>query len=78
MVTPPLISPGSSDSGCEDKQKKRTEHNTAKGKERLTQHRNAECSNNEQFGLQCFEEAAGALCNRTSAEHELHHAYCWS
>lgn len=30
----------------------------------------------EQSGLWCFEEAADAQCNTTSAEHELHGAQC--
>lgn len=72
MVTP-LISPGSSDSGWEEQKKKRTEHNTEKRTES-----GVEWCNDEQFGLQCFEEAAGALCNTTCAEHELHDAQCRS
>lgn len=69
----PLISPESSDSSERRGKKKRTEHNAVKLKVKRTENR-VGWYTNEQFGLQCSEEAEGALCNASSAEHELHDA----
>lgn len=67
FMIPPLIPPG--------EQWLRVRGARRKDRVQYSEVKREEC-NDEQSGLQCFEEAADALCNRSLAEHELHDAQC--